>query len=249
MREYLPVGQGSQFIQETDFTSLGVRTRPGPLHRKGDARSQKLKVVCIACNNGWMSELQDRTKPILLPLLSREAKSLAEWDQHALAVWLTMFTMIYETTIPEYAATTVEQRIAFKALRHPPENWIFWCAPFDGGSSPAAQTGFSSKSRSIVSGDDSTSINKASLTICGAGAVSFAIFGVNSADAFQAFSQFVTRFIEWARFVQLWPTTGRAIQVTDGRLSPTTWMDFLTIRDAIRDSIGVAYRSQNPEGA
>jgi hypothetical protein len=50
-------------------------TRPGPLHRKGDARSQKLKVVCKACNSGWMSELQDRTKPVLLPLLTRQRKA------------------------------------------------------------------------------------------------------------------------------------------------------------------------------
>jgi hypothetical protein len=241
MRDFLPVGQGSQLLQETDFTIHEIRARPGPLHRKGDARSQKLKVVCKACNSGWMSALQNRTKPVLLPLLARHPKALAGWDQHALAVWLTMFTMVYETTIPEYAATTAGQRMTFQSERHPPENWIFWCAPFDEKSSPAIQTGFASKNRTPIVGTDATQLNKASLTLCGAGAVSFAIFSVNSHVAFQAFSKFVSRFVEGAGFMRLWPTTGRAIEVTEVRLSPLTYLDFGTIRDAIRESIGVAH--------
>jgi hypothetical protein len=80
---------------------------------------------------------------VLLPLLLRESKSLAGRDRQPLAVWLTMFTMICDTTIAKYAATTDKQRVALKELRQPPENWIFWCAPFDGKSSPVIQTGVS----------------------------------------------------------------------------------------------------------
>jgi hypothetical protein len=53
---------GQQLIQETDFATPGIRSRPGQLHKKGDARSQKLKVLCISCNTHWMRELQDQTK-------------------------------------------------------------------------------------------------------------------------------------------------------------------------------------------
>jgi hypothetical protein len=242
MRDYLPTGQGQQAIQETDFTDSTVRTRPGPLTKKGDARSQKLKVVCVNCNNGWMSKIQARTKPVLLPLLLGHPKSIAGWDQHSLAVWLTMFGMIYETTIPEYAATINAQRVAFKEQEEPPEHWMFWCAPFDGKSSPAIQTGFRSTDRHPVTADGASEINKGSLTLCGCGAVSFAIFSVNSGRAVQAFSQFIPVLIERAGFTRLWPIPGRAVEVTNGRLLPLTWADMCAIKDVVRDSIGATYK-------
>ena len=52
-----------------------------------------------------------------------------------------MFTMIYETTIPEHAATSPVHRRVFFRDRSPPEYWMYWCAPFDGRSTPAIQTG------------------------------------------------------------------------------------------------------------
>lgn len=241
MRDYLPIGQGRQIIQETDFATP-IRTRPGPLNRKGDARSQKLKVVCARCNAGWMSALQEQTKPILLPLILREPKTLDEKEQRALAVWITMFSLVYETCFPEYAASTTEQKIAFKIEQEPPQNWTFWCASFDGKFSPVVTSSFGSKNRKPIVYADARKVNKASLHTFGVGAVSLAILSVNSSEAHQAFSQFVTMIIEGAGFIRLWPAIGRVIQITDGRLSPLTYRDFGAIRDVIRDSLAVAVR-------
>jgi hypothetical protein len=82
------------------------------------------------------------------------------------------------------------------------------------------------------------------LTLCGAGAVAFAIFSVNSSAAFQGFSRFITMLVERAGFNQLWPVTGRAVGITDRRFSPLSYADLCTIKDAIRDGIGVAYKLQ-----
>jgi hypothetical protein len=51
--------------------------------------SFKLKRVCVACNNGWMSWLEDSTKPILLPLMKgkRTLDSLEEEERRMLAKW------------------------------------------------------------------------------------------------------------------------------------------------------------------
>jgi hypothetical protein len=35
----------------------------------GDPRSRKAKCVCGSCNNGWMSQLQERAKPLVLSLI------------------------------------------------------------------------------------------------------------------------------------------------------------------------------------
>lgn len=237
MRPYLPAGDGAQLIHESRLDNDLIRTRPGPLHRKGDARSQKLKVVCVPCNTGWMSVIQNQTKPVLLPLLLKRRKVLTQQKQKALATWATMFAMIYETTVPDYAATSAVQRTAFKARQEPPEYWSFWCAPFDGLSSPAIQTGFASQDRGPKVGSDTAEAHKASLTLCGAGGIAFAVLGVSSKDGYEAFTQFITVLVERAGFVQLWPTTKLPIRITDRRTSALGFRDFWTVRDAIYASL------------
>src|SRR5262249_31198261 len=37
--------------------------------RTGDPHSTRIKCVCRTCNNGWMSQLQKRAKPYLVPML------------------------------------------------------------------------------------------------------------------------------------------------------------------------------------
>lgn len=100
MGPYLPAGQFFQLMHGGDLKEAKYQIRPGPLNRKGDGRSQKLKVVCEPCNNEWMSVLQDRTKDILLPLLLRDAHEISEQHHELLATWATMFTMVYETCQP-----------------------------------------------------------------------------------------------------------------------------------------------------
>jgi hypothetical protein len=243
MRDYLPRGEGAQVIQELALESGGrVTLRPGPLTRRGDARSQKLKVVCAPCNNGWMGGLQGQAKPILLPLLATEQKTLGQLEQKTLASWATMFTAVYETCYSGlgHPATTAQQRTDFKRHQNPPLHWVFWVAPFDGSSSPAVQMGFGSKNVRPVPSEDATQINKVSLTLFGAGGVSFAVFSVNSESAYQAFSQFITMIVEQTGFVRLWPTSGEDIRVTDRRTSPLGYSDFVAIRQAVTASLRIA---------
>ena len=237
MRNYLPAGQGSQIIQRSDPRASVVRLHLGPLNRKGDARSQKLKVVCAPCNNGWMSILQARTKDVLLPLLLRDTHEIGEQHLEMLATWATMFTMVYETCYenPEQRATTSQQRALFKMEQKPPQYWMFWCAPFDGRTSPVAHTGFGSVFP--VGDDDTRHIGKGSLTTCGAGAIAFAIFGVNSEYGFKAFSQLITLLVERAGFVRLWPTHGMGINVLDRRSSPLTSRYMGDIHGTLRSHI------------
>ena len=209
-------------------------SRPGPLNVKGDARSQKQKVACISCNNGWMSELQNLTKPILLPVLLGERKSLSQRKQKILATWATMFVMVYETTNPEYAATTDIQRRTFKQQMVPPQNWLIWCAPFSDDGCPAIHMGFATLKNHVgplLLGDGT--IHRAQITLCGGGKVCFLIFGAASDEAFQAFSQFVAVLAGRAGFVRIWPCGGSIIRTTDNRTSPLAWSDLRAFRDAV----------------
>lgn len=58
--------------------------------------------VCDACNNGWMSALENRTKAILGPLLFEDARSvrLSADDLRLLGTWVTKSIMAYALTRP-----------------------------------------------------------------------------------------------------------------------------------------------------
>jgi hypothetical protein len=48
---------------------------------------QKVRTVCAGCNNGWMSELEGRAKPLLLAGLSGRGRTLNRGGQATLAAW------------------------------------------------------------------------------------------------------------------------------------------------------------------
>ena len=53
-------------------------------------------IPCSTCNNGWMSDLERATKPILVPLINGEASSLTAGDQVTIALWLAKTAMVYD---------------------------------------------------------------------------------------------------------------------------------------------------------
>jgi hypothetical protein len=53
--------------------------------------------VCEECNNGWMSKLQDRGKPIIERLWNDVKNRLDLEDRQALSLWATMTSMVLQT--------------------------------------------------------------------------------------------------------------------------------------------------------
>lgn len=108
-------------------------TRQGEL---GETRTYKdsslgivTRSVCAACNNGWMSELEGRAKPLLEPLISGHARTLTPTDQMALALWATKtsISLLYASKAPEGAE--ILHRAAVFDGRVPPNTGI-WLAAY-----------------------------------------------------------------------------------------------------------------------
>jgi hypothetical protein len=55
----------------------------------------KAKIVCMSCNNGWMSGIEDRVIPILTPLLNGEARELTSTEQRSVALWACKTAMVF----------------------------------------------------------------------------------------------------------------------------------------------------------
>jgi hypothetical protein len=71
---YLPKGEvNHERMCQTVYRTHSVRAVK---KQSGSSQSGRVRVVCRACNNGWMSVLQSDAKPILIPLLTGARTSL-----------------------------------------------------------------------------------------------------------------------------------------------------------------------------
>ncbi|MGY4327344.1 hypothetical protein ACVWWG_001761 [Bradyrhizobium sp. LB7.2] len=79
----------------------------GTLHAEriwnGDMLTDTIPCVCERCNSGWMSMLQTRARPHIVPFLQATWPTLDRWASRSLAAWITMFTMVYEFRAPPYS--------------------------------------------------------------------------------------------------------------------------------------------------
>lgn len=94
-------------------------------------RGRRLQVVCRECNNGWMGKLQERTKPLLLPLLTGEITVLDANQQQILAAWVAMFVMVAEYFDPWKVVTLLSERKVLMNENRAPPNWNIWFGDLD----------------------------------------------------------------------------------------------------------------------
>jgi hypothetical protein len=87
--------------------------------RQGDALSQKLNGVCKTCNNGWMSKIEEATKPVATPLLLREERKLTPADQDILARWIMLKALVIERMHGGPVAIERNLRSAFMSSQLP----------------------------------------------------------------------------------------------------------------------------------
>jgi hypothetical protein len=99
----------------------------------GDPRSRRAQCVCGKCNNGWMSRLQEQTKPPLLKLVQAQETRLTIHDQRLLATWATMTTMTSEYIQPSTAAISARDRNRFYKEHSPLKLSRIWIGNFHRG--------------------------------------------------------------------------------------------------------------------
>jgi hypothetical protein len=89
--------------------------------RQGHLITKRIRVVCTTCNNGWMSQLEDRVKPLLLPGLTGKDVSLRATDQKALSEWTFVKALVCEHSAIGLASTPAQDRMIFYRDRTLPD--------------------------------------------------------------------------------------------------------------------------------
>lgn len=96
-------------------------------YREGPLTSRKIRNVCKThCNNGWMSTLEKRAKPIAAPLLGSQPTILTLKNQKILATWIAMKLMVAEHVYKAGLSITQFERTHVMIAGEPPKNWKIW---------------------------------------------------------------------------------------------------------------------------
>ena len=90
-----------------------------PKFKNGDIWSQKIRNVCLSCNNGWMSRLENNIKENLLDLIIDKKIKLGANEQTRLSAWIALVTIMAEYTQRETQSVSQEERTLFnEQLNH-----------------------------------------------------------------------------------------------------------------------------------
>ena len=99
------------------------------IHQGGPA-NRKVRVVCSECNNGWMALLQERAKPVLIPLIRGDTCRVDPDVQRLTATWAAVMG-----STAEYIERDAPPAIA------PLDRDYLRCVPcaFDGAKAPCGK--------------------------------------------------------------------------------------------------------------
>jgi hypothetical protein len=100
--------------------------------RAGDPLRANVHVVCQDCNSKWLSQIQEQTKPILIPLLQGKKSALGPTTQAQLAKWCTMATMTGEFIDRDpigQGVSLAERQMLWKKSAIP-TGWRIWIARY-----------------------------------------------------------------------------------------------------------------------
>jgi hypothetical protein len=119
------------------LTILRRRTEPPRQVRDADswsgpAYTVKVRAVCRQCNNGWMSELEQETRPLLEPMLHGETRILDADRQTLLARWAFKTMTMLEFVYPQERAIQQTDTSWLYEHREPPASAIIWVASYRG---------------------------------------------------------------------------------------------------------------------
>jgi hypothetical protein len=115
----LPDPRHSRMLREyhpkTGHFESGVKDRPGGLE------TIKMRVVCDACNNGWMNVSEDAVRPFLTPLIKGNPITLNAIEMTIVARWIALKCIVAEHATPNYELTPRADRVALRERGTLPE--------------------------------------------------------------------------------------------------------------------------------
>lgn len=130
MKQLFPRDSRSTHVEGVINWRDGQPSAPIMKQRLGHSGTRKTRVVCQACNNGWMSRLENDVKPILATLVLGQRNCILRDELRLLAMWAAKSGCVAEHAIQNKAILQTERDIV-RAGGIPP-NWRVLIFPYSG---------------------------------------------------------------------------------------------------------------------
>jgi hypothetical protein len=134
LKPYIRANANEHRLREEETGKPGTLSKIRITRRTGEPLLSKLKIVCKACNSGWMSKIQNAAKPFLLPLIQGRKATFGLEAQRAIAAWCTMATMTGDYLSHDDTAVAIsqEERDWLRDNETTPRNWKIWIGHYTG---------------------------------------------------------------------------------------------------------------------
>ena len=115
MREHFPKMEGQSHNKDTHTSRWKTALGSKRIKRQGHLSTLKIRAVCEECNNGWMSQLESETKPLLKSILQNQHVEITEAGQGTLARWIAVKTIVGEHAEPDICVTPETDRYLLRS--------------------------------------------------------------------------------------------------------------------------------------
>lgn len=128
LREYFPrtekdtKTQNLLYYERVDNSLVAT---PKMRKTQGHLGTVRIRNVCETCNSGWMSRLENDTKPIVKELLSGHVVGMDRKKQELLCRWILLVNIMIEyTDVKTIAITESDRKTLMDGVI--PEGWKIW---------------------------------------------------------------------------------------------------------------------------
>jgi hypothetical protein len=132
LKAHIPQAMNKHNMQAVRINRPGEQTTGNIFLRAGDPLRSTVKVVCADCNNQWLSVIQDRAKPFLIPIIKGKRMVLGADAQQRVSAWCAMATMTaeYIDRDPNTIAIPQSDRDWLRNNGTAPPGWRIWLAHY-----------------------------------------------------------------------------------------------------------------------
>jgi hypothetical protein len=100
---------------------------PGAEPKEWAGAPVKVRCVCFQCNNGWMSNLESRVRPLIGAMMQDFTLRLDRTQQHLVAAWCVKTAMVFELTNPlKVNFYTQAERELLRSRLTIPDGTLMW---------------------------------------------------------------------------------------------------------------------------
>jgi len=114
MHDYLPRMGNGYHISEVHTSKWNEHLGSTKSKRQGHLSTKKIRVVCESYNSGWMSVLESKVKPILIPIFKNKTFEISNGEKVTLAKWIAMKAIVGEHSEENTHVTPFTDRTKLK---------------------------------------------------------------------------------------------------------------------------------------